>query len=173
MVRLSLCAPLFALCALTVIETHPAFGQTESGREVTAWIHIGLGAGTPIRSGATFAGDLSGNIRYRHLLATIRTASVGELLGWSMEDYGILVGYAGGENHQYYSIAAGIGRVRRIEGGIFSSRIYPYVYGCPLEIQWNYRPFGWFGFGVCFFTLFSQYETYAGVTLSLHLGLLR
>lgn len=148
------------------------FAQSDSSRSVTWWVNFGLGAGSDADEGTKMAGNVSANLRYAHALVTLHTCGVTELLGSGSEDYGILFGFASGEAMTCFSLAAGVASVRRNEGGLFSRRVSRTV-GFPVELQWFYRPWSWFGAGLCAFGVFSDFRPFGGLTLSIQAGMLR
>lgn len=162
-----------ALWAAGIAGPGAASAQADSSRSVTCWINFGMGIGTTFRSGTNFGGNASLNIRWGHALATIHSSAAAELLGASNEDYGILFGYASDLDDMCVSIAAGAAIIRTSTGGLFTQNIERRMFGAPVEIQCFYRPWRWFGFGLCAFTVFDGPGTFGGLTFSLQAGLLR
>ena len=144
--------------------------QAAADSRVNYWMNVGLGVGSH-----GFAGNISGNLQYKSFLMTIHYSGDAELFGNDYDEYGILFGAALKRARFLLSGAAGIASVGgNVGGGLFTTPTkLPRVIGVPFECQLFYRPFKFFGVGLCGFALLNKYSTFYGATLSIQFGDLR
>ena len=154
------------LALVTCIE--PAYAQRASeSPEVYFWGNAGLGFGSP----GGYAGNIGGNIQYKGLLVSYRSASVTEgIFGDSITDQGILFGLAFENTVRHISVAAGFASVTVSEGGFLGETEETHVTGVPIEAQLFAKLGGVVGLGICIFTNLNPENSFGGINVNISLG---
>lgn len=144
--------------------------QTDKSRY---WVNTGLGVGTI--GMALIAGT---HYQFGPNLLSIRGSVTAEIFGDEFWDIGLLYGWASSEYDYHVSFSSGIAIMggSRSEGGLFSNtprEVISAQFGVPLEGQFYWRPFRYFGLGLYGFANLNIEQLFAGLALSVQLGKLR
>jgi len=140
-----------------------------SERPYGGWGSLGLGVGVPyeLSLSALLAARLD------RFVVRARAAAVGEFLGDSREDAGLLVGYvvSPGSLRNQVTLGAGIGRVSGENGCVLcgSSRT-PSAWGFLLDLEWLLSFTDFLGVTMYAFADFNSVDSFGGAAFGLYLG---